>query len=61
LDHQRVDVDQRRLERVHLLIFLPIYGQLACVAIEDESIGAVPTLHDVESIVDLPSGLLLDR
>jgi hypothetical protein len=36
-----------------LLILDPVGGELAAAAVEDEAVGAVPVLDDVEALVDL--------
>ena len=38
-----------------LLIFEFVAGELASLSIENEAVGAVPVLDDIQSLVDLPS------
>src|SRR5262249_11111597 len=58
LKHQRVYVNEARLEQVQcedgdLLVFESVGGDLAPLAEEDEAVGAVPVLDDVQPFVDL--------
>src|SRR5919202_4603748 len=61
--HQGVDVDKAALKEVqrqhrNLLVLKPVRDHLAALAEEDEPVGAVPVLHDVEAFVALaPKGL----
>jgi hypothetical protein len=58
LQHQRIDVDQARLQQVQrknreLLILKPVGCDLAALAEKDEAVRAVPVLDDVETLVYL--------
>jgi len=58
LDHEGVHVDHAVLQQVQaehaqLLVLAPVAGHLAAAGEEDEVIGAVPLLDDVQPIVDL--------
>ena len=57
LQHQRIDVDQaglQQVQRMHrrLLVVQPVAGDLAALAEEDEPVGGVPGLDDVQPLVD---------
>jgi len=57
LKHQRVDVDEARLQQVQgedrdLLVLDAVRGDLAALAEEDEAVGAVPALDDIQAFVD---------
>ena len=58
LEHQGINVYQRILEEMQgedrqCLVFPPIRGDIPAFAKEDEIIGAVPNLHDIETFVNL--------
>jgi hypothetical protein len=58
LKHQRVDVHEARLEQVQgedrdLLVLDAVRGDLAALAEEDEAVGAVPALDNIQAFVDL--------
>jgi len=60
LEHQGINVDERVLEEMQgegrqCLVFPPIRGDIPAFAKEDEIIGAVPILHDIEAFVNLPA------
>ena len=63
MDHQRVHIDETRLEQVqaeqpYLLIFPTVRGQLTAFPIKNESVRAVPTFYNVETFMDLTSQIL---
>ncbi len=58
LDEQGVEVHERGLQKVQgehrgLLVFAVGAGELAVLAVEDDGVGAVPVLDDLEAVVDL--------
>jgi hypothetical protein len=58
LDHQGVNEDQRRLQEVEcenreFLLVTAVAAQLPALAEEDDVVGAVPALDDVEPFLDL--------
>jgi len=59
LEHEGVHVDQGGLQdpqaqHGRLLLVAAVGGDVAALAIEDHAVGAVPGLHDVQTLVDLP-------
>lgn len=63
LDHDRVDVDQARLDQVqaeeaHFLVLPAIGGQLSLAPKEDQVVGRVPALHHVQTLVHLSAQFL---
>jgi len=59
LEKNGVDQHQGRLEQVEgqhgdLLVLTVSPGQLACLAVAEDRVGAVPVLHHLEAFVDLP-------
>ena len=62
LDHEGVDVDEHGLQQVQaehreFLLVTAVGGELAAFPEEDEPVGGVPVLGDVESFVDLAAEL----
>jgi hypothetical protein len=60
LNHQRIDIHHRVLQQVqrqhrHLLIFSAIGRDLAPFANENEVVGTVPVLDDIESLLNFTS------
>jgi hypothetical protein len=58
LNHHGIDVDQRVLEQVEgehgdFLRVTPIGGEVTAVPKENEVIGTIPILHDIEPFVNL--------
>src|SRR5690349_5560770 len=56
LDHERVDKHHAVLQQVEaqhgrLLVLDTVGGDLAAAAVENEVVGRVPVLHDVQSLV----------
>src|SRR5260370_25179175 len=57
LDHQGVDVDKADLQQVkrqhsELLVLQVVGSDLTAFAVEDEAVGSVPCLDDVEAFLD---------
>jgi hypothetical protein len=57
LDHQGVDVDKAYLQQVkrqhsELLVLQVVGSDLTAFAVEDEAVGPVPGLDDVEAFLD---------
>ena len=62
LDHQRIDVDQAYLQQVQrehaeFHVLLAVARHLAALAEEDEAVGAVPVLDDIQAFLDFPAQL----
>jgi len=63
LNHQGVDVNERSLDEMKsqkscFLVFLPVGGQFPSIAVKDEAVGVVPTLHDIEPGVNFAAEVL---
>jgi len=59
LSQQRIDVNQAHLEQMQaeqsqLLVRASVGRDLPAATVEDETVGAVPVLNDVQALVNLP-------
>ena len=60
LDHQGIHIHEAHLEEMEgedrlFLVLEPVGSDFATLPIEDEPVGAVPVLDNIESRVDLPA------
>jgi hypothetical protein len=59
LKHEGVDIDEGGLQYAqaqhgHLDLLAAVGGDLPAAAVADHRVGAVPGLHDVQALLDLP-------